>query len=117
MSTLLAARVVEHQAHIFRKFWRGSAFAYVLNPVLFLAALGLGVGGLVKHGNGEVDGIAYLAFVTPGLMAASSSFSVIPWPSSRIPIRRHEGSRSVRISMRRARRSVSPSQTGCPISR
>ena len=72
MSTLLATRVVEHQAHIFRKFWRGSAFAYVLNPVLFLAALGLGVGGLVKQGNGEVDGIAYLAFVTPGLMAASA---------------------------------------------
>jgi lipooligosaccharide transport system permease protein len=72
MSTLLASRVVEHQAHIFRKFWRGSAFAYVLNPVLFLAALGLGVGGLVKQGNGEVDGIAYLAFVTPGLMAASA---------------------------------------------
>jgi lipooligosaccharide transport system permease protein len=72
MSTLLAARVVEHQAHIFRKFWRGSAFAYVLNPVLFLAALGLGVGGLVQQGNGEVEGIAYLAFVAPGLMAAAA---------------------------------------------
>ena len=64
----LAARVVEHQAHIFRKFWRGSAFAYVLNPVLFLAAIGLGVGGLVKQGNGTVEGISYLAFVAPGLM-------------------------------------------------
>jgi lipooligosaccharide transport system permease protein len=72
MSTLLAARVVEHQAHVFTKFWRGSAFAYVLNPLLFLAALGLGVGGLVQQGNGEVEGIAYLAFVTPGLMAASA---------------------------------------------
>jgi lipooligosaccharide transport system permease protein len=70
--TPLAARVVEHQAHIFRKFWRGSAFAYVLNPVLFLAAIGLGVGGLVKQGNGTVDGISYLAFVAPGLMAASA---------------------------------------------
>jgi len=72
MPTLLATRVVEHQAHIFRKFWRGSATAYVLNPVLFLAAIGLGVGGLVKQSNSTVEGVAYLAFVTPGLMAASA---------------------------------------------
>ncbi|MGZ4736979.1 MAG: ABC transporter permease [Acidimicrobiia bacterium] len=72
MPALLASRVVEHQAHIYRKFWRGSAFAYVLNPLMFLAALGLGVGGLVKQGNGTVDGIAYLAFITPGVMAASA---------------------------------------------
>jgi lipooligosaccharide transport system permease protein len=68
--SLLATRVVEHQAHIFRKFWRGSAVAYVLNPVLFLAALGLGVGGLVKHDT--VGGVSYLAFITPGVMAASA---------------------------------------------
>ena len=28
MTTLLAARVVEHQAHIFRKFWRGYAVKF-----------------------------------------------------------------------------------------
>lgn len=72
MPSLLATRVVEHQAHIFGKFWRSSAFAYVLNPLLFLAALGLGVGGLVKQGHGTVDGVSYLAFVTPGVMAASA---------------------------------------------
>src|SRR5664279_6512186 len=72
MPSILATRVVEHQAHIFRKFWRGSAVAYVLNPILFLAALGLGVGGLVKQGHGDVGGVAYLAFITPGVMAASA---------------------------------------------
>jgi lipooligosaccharide transport system permease protein len=72
MPTLLATRVVEHQAHIFRKFWRGSAVAYLINPILFLGAIGLGVGGLVKGGKGTVDGVSYLAFVVPGLMAASA---------------------------------------------
>jgi lipooligosaccharide transport system permease protein len=72
MPTPLAARVVEHQAHIFGKFWRGSAVAYVLNPLLFLAALGLGVGGIVKHGSNTIDGVSYLAFVAPGLMAAAA---------------------------------------------
>ncbi len=72
MGTQLASRVVEHQAHIFGKFWRGSAVAYVLNPLLFLAALGLGVGGIVKDGSNTVDGVSYLAFVAPGLMAAAA---------------------------------------------
>jgi lipooligosaccharide transport system permease protein len=72
MTASLAVRVIEHQAHIFRRFWRGSAVAYVLNPILFLGALGLGVGGLVNEGKGTVDGIEYLAFIVPGLMAASA---------------------------------------------
>jgi lipooligosaccharide transport system permease protein len=72
MATPLAVRVVEHHAHIFGKFWRGSAVAYVLNPLLFLAALGLGVGGIVKEGSNTVDGVSYLAFVAPGLMAAAA---------------------------------------------
>ena len=37
MATPLTVRVVEHQAQIFRRFWRGSATFYVLNPVLFLS--------------------------------------------------------------------------------
>ncbi len=72
MPSLLATRVVEHQAHVFRKFWRGSAVAYVINPILFLGALGLGVGGLIKGGKGTVDGFSYLVFIVPGLMAASA---------------------------------------------
>jgi lipooligosaccharide transport system permease protein len=72
VSSFLAGRVVEHQAHTFRKFWRSSAFAYVLNPILFLTAIGLGVGGLVQKDHQSIDGITYLAFVTPGLMAASA---------------------------------------------
>jgi lipooligosaccharide transport system permease protein len=65
-------RVIEHQAAVQRRFWRGSVFGYLLNPVLFLAAMGFGVGGLVAEGTGRVDGVTYLAFVTPGLMAAAA---------------------------------------------
>ena len=73
MPALLATRVVEHQAHIFRKFWRGSVFAYVLNPVLFLGRdrpRGRRPGR--SRATATVDGVAYLAFVTPGLMAAAA---------------------------------------------
>jgi lipooligosaccharide transport system permease protein len=62
--------VVEHQVHIYRRFWRGPVIGYILAPVMFLGAMGLGVGGLVKQDT--VEGVSYLAFVTPGLMAAAA---------------------------------------------
>jgi len=72
MATPLTVRVVEHQAQIFRRFWRGSATFYVLNPLLFLAAIGFGLGGLVQESTGNVGGVPYDAFVAPGLLAASA---------------------------------------------
>jgi lipooligosaccharide transport system permease protein len=72
MSTALPLRVVEHQARIYTRFWRTSVFAYILTPLMFLAAIGFGVGGLVEDNQSTVDGVTYLVFVTPGLMAASA---------------------------------------------
>ena len=72
MATPLTVRVVEHQAAIFRRFWRGSATFYVLNPVMFLASIGFGLGGLVDESTGNVAGVPYDAFVAPGLMEAGA---------------------------------------------
>jgi lipooligosaccharide transport system permease protein len=47
------------------------SFAFI-QPILFLAAIGLGVGGLVEQNTGDVDGVSYLAFIAPGLLAAST---------------------------------------------
>lgn len=67
-----ALRVVEREARVFRRLWRGSVFSAFVAPVLYLAALGLGLGGLVDEGGGLVGGLAYLVFVTPGLLAATA---------------------------------------------
>src|SRR5205807_3076664 len=40
-------------------------------PALFLAAIGLGLGGLVDERTRHVAGLSYLHFVTPGLLAAT----------------------------------------------
>jgi len=83
MATPLTVRVVEHQAQIFRRFWRGSATFYILNPVLFLAAIGFGLGGLVPESTGNVGGVPYDAFVAPGLLAASAMLGATAesmWP-------------------------------------
>lgn len=66
------ARVVEREARVFRRLWRGTAFSGLVTPLLFLAAIGVGLGGLVDERSGDVEGVSYLVFVTPGLLAASA---------------------------------------------
>jgi lipooligosaccharide transport system permease protein len=76
-------RVVEREAQVFRRLWRGSVFSNFLTPVLFLAAIGVVLGELVDESTGEVAGLTYLAFVTPGLLAASAMQSAASdslWP-------------------------------------
>jgi lipooligosaccharide transport system permease protein len=52
--------------------WRGTIYSSILNPVLYLGAMGLGLGTLVdKHGNASLGGVSYLAFIAPGLLAAA----------------------------------------------
>ena len=73
MATPLAMRVAAHQAQIYRRFWRSSVFAYVLNPVLFLAAIGVGPRrSMIDQQNPTVGGFSYIVFVAPGLMAAAA---------------------------------------------
>ena len=57
----------------YRHNWRASAVISFLNPILFLLGLGLGLGTLVDAaGRAPVPGSSYLAFVAPGLLAASA---------------------------------------------
>ncbi len=65
-------RVVEREARIFRRLWRGPVVLSFVTPVLFLAAMGLGIGGLVEDPDSSLGGLDYLAFVAPGLMVANA---------------------------------------------
>ena len=65
-------RVAEREARVWRRFWRSSALTLVLMPLMFLGAIGLGLGGLVDENTGSVEGVDYLAFVAPGILAASA---------------------------------------------
>jgi lipooligosaccharide transport system permease protein len=69
----LAARQLRFWLTNYRRTWRGSIYSSVLNPVLFLGAIGLGLGSLVDaHGTGRLGGVSYLAFLAPGLLAAAA---------------------------------------------
>jgi lipooligosaccharide transport system permease protein len=57
----------------YRRTWRGSIYSSVANPVLYLGAMGLGLGLLVdRHGTAKLGGVSYLAFLAPGLLAATA---------------------------------------------
>ena len=64
-------RFAESEVIAYRRTWRGTVITSFVNPVLFLAAMGAGLGSLVDAGSDDL-GIPYLAFVASGLMAATA---------------------------------------------
>jgi lipooligosaccharide transport system permease protein len=69
VSTALALRVVEAQARGYRRVWKGTMVTAFINPVLFLLAMGQGLGSMVEQGVGDVT---YIAFIAPALMATTA---------------------------------------------
>ncbi len=83
MSTPALVRVVEREARVYARLWRGLAFSTFVQPALYLGAMGIGLGGLVRAHSGSVDGLTYLDFVAPGLLVASAmqlAASESMWP-------------------------------------
>ncbi len=67
-----ALRVVEHNALVYRREWRGSVIVSFFTPLFFLASIGIGLGTLVNRGSGGVSGVPYVDFLAPGLLAATT---------------------------------------------
>ncbi len=104
MATPASIRILEHELLVYRRSFRGTVFSSFLNPVLYLAAMGVGLGSYVASnaagaapgaaaqaaqaagsataaaavsgaGAGAaamLGGVAYLAFLAPGLLAATA---------------------------------------------
>jgi lipooligosaccharide transport system permease protein len=65
-----ALRAYEYWLTSYRRVWRGSIGSTVLNPVLYLSALGVGLGSIVNRGHGL--GVPYLDYVAPGILASTA---------------------------------------------
>ena len=73
MATPLSLRVFESEARVYRRTWRGSVISSFLNPILYLAAMGVGLGSLVDANLPDgVEGISYLTYLAPGLLVATA---------------------------------------------
>jgi lipooligosaccharide transport system permease protein len=65
-------RAALYWGYQYRRTWRSSVATSFLIPVLYLAAMGVALGSLIdKHSHG-VDGVTYVAFLAPGLLAGTS---------------------------------------------
>jgi lipooligosaccharide transport system permease protein len=72
-AAVLAVRELRFWLVNYRRTWRGSIYSSLLGPVLYLGAMGLGLGALVdKHGTASLGGVSYLVFLAPGLLVAQS---------------------------------------------
>ncbi len=65
-------RVLAYYAYAYKRTWRSSVTTSFLYPVLYLAAMGVGLGSLVNHHVRTVEGVRYLTFLAPGLLAATA---------------------------------------------
>ncbi len=66
-------RVVEHHVLVYRRTWHGTVFSTFLNPVLYLAALGVGLGAFVDDANpAGIEGVSYVMFLAPGILVATA---------------------------------------------
>ncbi len=67
-----AARVLQRNLLVYRRTWRGSLFGSFLTPLLYLTAMGIGLGQLVgKGGTALPGGVDYLHFLGPGILAST----------------------------------------------
>jgi lipooligosaccharide transport system permease protein len=72
----------------YRRTWRSSIAMNFIYPVLYLTAMGVGLGGLVNRHlapthAASIGGVPYLAFIAPGILASSAMQIAIAestWP-------------------------------------
>jgi lipooligosaccharide transport system permease protein len=73
MNTLVfVGRPLEFFLTQYKRVWRGSAVTTVVTPIVYLLALGVGLGVFVDRSADLAAGVSYLEFVAPGLMAATA---------------------------------------------
>jgi lipooligosaccharide transport system permease protein len=68
----LAGRAFVYWLAVYRQVWLGSAISSFLAPLLYLGAMGFGLGSLVNRSGGGIDGVPYAQFVAPGVLAATA---------------------------------------------
>ncbi len=75
MTTPPSVRIVERNILMFRRMWWSSLVNSLLQPMLYLLAMGLGVGALINSNEGSTDalgGLSYIVFVAPGFLVTTT---------------------------------------------
>lgn len=66
-----AFRVWQRHLTVYTKLYKSSLVFNFVEPILYLVAMGYGLGAFVK----EINGMPYINYIAPGLIASSSMFA------------------------------------------
>jgi lipooligosaccharide transport system permease protein len=66
-----AFRVWQRHLTVYTKLYKSSIVLNFVEPVMYLVALGLGLGAFVK----EINGVPYINYIAPGIVASSTMFA------------------------------------------
>ncbi len=85
MSTPATIRVWESNLAVYRRVWKSNLLGSFVQPFLYLLGMGVGVGALVDRGpaTGVLDGVDYVSFLAPALIATTAMLVVVQeamWP-------------------------------------
>lgn len=64
--------IAEHRIRSMRAYLQTIIATSIGNPLVYLFALGVGLASLVDANTGGIDGVSYLAFVAPALLASAA---------------------------------------------
>ena len=75
MSTPPAVRVTAYFARAYARTWRASLMTTFVNPLLYLLAMGVGLGSFINRSGhaAQLGHLSYLHFVAPALAAAAGA--------------------------------------------
>ena len=68
----LAFRVWQRELTLYKRIWPSTILSTLFDPVLYLLAMGFGVGAYITS---EVEGVSYLQFIAPGMVASSIMYA------------------------------------------
>ncbi len=66
-----AIKVLTRNLYVFRKTWTTNLAFNIIEPLLYLAALGAGLGMMVD----DIEGMSYTQFIAPGIVATSAMWA------------------------------------------
>lgn len=66
-----ALKVLRRHWKVFGRTWQHNLMFNVIEPLLYLSALGFGLGAFVQ----QINGMSYIQFIAPGMIALSAMYS------------------------------------------
>jgi lipooligosaccharide transport system permease protein len=80
----MALRVWQREVDVYKRIYKSTILGGLADPVIYLLAMGLGLGAYVSLAGTSAEGLRYIEFLAPGLVASSAMMAAtyeVSWNS------------------------------------